>query len=101
MREDEERFVECDTHGRSDAAFVCQHLIAAAPEAVLGFHQTYYDPDNREWGDLGGWCDRCDVVWAREGEWTDAMGKFAGLRLVCASCFSEIKDHHQQQDQLS
>jgi hypothetical protein len=93
MSEDD-RAVECDAHGRSDAAFVCKHLACARPNAVLGFHQAQIDPQNREWGDLQGWCDRCDEVFLAEGEWNDASEAFAGITLVCSGCFFEIKARH-------
>ena len=94
MSAGEERRVECGTHGRAEAAFVCRHLVGATTGPGLGFHQAAVDPENREWGDLNGWCDQCDAIYAAAGEWNDASEAFAGVTLVCSGCFFDLKARH-------
>jgi hypothetical protein len=91
---DEERFVECARHGKCDAAFVCQHLVAGADGPPLGFNAAGIDPYNRRWGDQNGWCDECDQVLVLEGGWTDAAEEFASIKLVCDECFDELEEKH-------
>jgi hypothetical protein len=33
------------------------------------------------------WCLDCERTLTDEGEWTDRMGEFANLRLICDRCF--------------
>ena len=33
------------------------------------------------------WCLDCERLLTEEGEWTDRMGEFADLRLICDRCF--------------
>jgi hypothetical protein len=89
-----ERFVECGAHGRSDAAFVCKHLVAAKGGPMLGFHQAKVDPRNREWSDLNGWCDQCEQVYLAQGEWNGVSEGFAGVTLICSRCFFDMKARH-------
>jgi hypothetical protein len=54
----EDKYVECDTHGSSRAAFVCQHL---NKDTYAGFHEAFesnplIDPDD----DYQAWCDECE-----------------------------------------
>jgi hypothetical protein len=94
MSAHEDRFVECLAHGRTGAAFICRHLVNAMTGPVLGFHQAKIDPENRQWGDLNGWCDRCDQIFSAEGAWNDASEGFAGVTLVCSGCFFDLKAKH-------
>jgi hypothetical protein len=96
MSADESKSVECGTHGRADAAFVCRHLAGARTGPPLGFHQAYIDPENRQWGDLNGWCDRCDTIYAAEGEWNDTSEAFAGVTMICSGCFFDLKARHER-----
>jgi hypothetical protein len=92
--EEGERFVECYRHGRSQPAFVCRHLVAQSREQVpkpIGFFQAKFDPDNRRWDDLNAWCRACDDMLIAEGEWSERSTELAGITLVCAGCFSDMR----------
>ena len=60
--------VSCGLHGARPAAFVCRHVLESLRTgARVGFHT----PGDTEDDDQG-WCDACERVRAREGEWNDA-----------------------------
>jgi hypothetical protein len=42
------------------------------------------------------WCDKCDEVLQREGEWNDKSESFAGIMAVCEGCFEEIKKRNER-----
>ncbi|HLP12871.1 MAG TPA: hypothetical protein VK177_13130 [Flavobacteriales bacterium] len=84
--------IHCDKHGPGRPAFVCQHL---STQTKTGFHEEFESvfgmdlPGEDE--DFGAWCDVCEVERAKEGEWNEHNEDFAGIRVVCESCFFEIK----------
>jgi hypothetical protein len=93
-KSESQEFVECGSHGRSEPAFVCQHLVAAKDAAPVGFHEADVNPAAREWGDRNGWCDQCDKIYAWEGCWNDVSEAFAGITMVCSHCFSYLRSRH-------
>lgn len=61
-----DKYVECESHGMSRIALVCQHLLKGSN---LGFHETIdsnplIEPDD----DYQAWCNDCEKAWEREGE---------------------------------
>lgn len=86
--------VECKTHGTADATFLCQHLVNGEN---LGFHLGY-DPE--EPYDLcpDAWCDECEKVLDREGEWNDKAEEFSGIKLLCSQCYEDIREKNWLQD---
>lgn len=87
--------VECSTHGTSPGTFVCQHLKTGEN---LGFHLGY-DPDNPDSLYPDAWCDECEQVLEREGEWTDVAADYANIQLVCSHCYMTIRQKNWCQDQ--
>jgi hypothetical protein len=84
-----ERAVTCESHGTSRAAFVCRHL---NKDSYTGFHEAFesnplIEPDD----DFQAWCDECEKIRVREGEWNEVSEGFAKIRLICDQCFFEIK----------
>jgi hypothetical protein len=87
------KHVECETHGTSRVAFVCQHLLKGSD---LGFYEAFesnplIEPDD----DYQAWCGACEKVWEREGEWNETSMAFAKIKLVCDQCYFEIKRRNQ------
>lgn len=94
--------VECGEHGRRRAAFVCKHL-AAGEKA--GFNWGI-DPDDPHALCPDAWCDRCESVLEQQGEWNDAASSFAGITLICADCYVDIREKnwiedHEEFDRLA
>jgi hypothetical protein len=54
------------------------------------------DPDNRRWDELQGWCRACDDMLVADGEWTDRSTELAGITLVCAGCFADMRAKQAQ-----
>ena len=84
---DEYRNIDCPEHGSSAATYVCQHLITGQG---LGFH-VGPDPDAPDalWPDA--WCDACEAVLTREGEWNDTAVAYADIRLICSGCYQKAR----------
>ena len=84
--------VECHTHGEQEETFVCQHLVAALKtQERVGF---FWSGGPR--GDA--WCSACEEVRIREGgatgEWNERSEKFAGIKLLCGSCYDKLRALH-------
>jgi hypothetical protein len=85
---DRHDLVSCCTHGPRPAAFVCRHVLASLrARSRVGFH-TPGDAD----GDDQAWCDACEQVRAREGEWNDRSEAYAAIRLICIDCFHQARE---------
>ena len=86
-----ERTIVCGTHGEVLPAYVCAHL-AFSETAPLGFNQPDLDPGDTE---AQAWCDGCDAVLEKHGEWNEESEAFADIRLVCEFCFAALRERHQ------
>ncbi|HEY6124123.1 MAG TPA: hypothetical protein VIV63_05700 [Steroidobacteraceae bacterium] len=86
--------VQCDTHGETSAAFVCQHLLDGTE---LGFN-VGVDPETPDEICPDAWCDGCEGRFAEVGEWTDELYAQADIKLVCTSCYSDIRERNWIQD---
>lgn len=84
---DDDRTIECETHGTRTSAIVCCHLLRGT-DLVLGFVQDS-DPD-----DPMAWCDDCERMYSREQAWTPAFKQFAKLKVVCNACYAQLKELH-------
>jgi hypothetical protein len=86
--------ITCETHGAGRIAFVCQHLINGD---CAGFHEAFEsNPLIEQDDDYQAWCDECEKVRLKEGEWNDVSMAFAKIKLVCDQCYLEIKRRNQK-----
>lgn len=95
-RKIKEKYLHCDTHDTQRNAFVCQHLIHADG---AGFEEAFETVEGMELGeddDFQAWCDECEAVRQKEGEWNDRSQAFAGITVVCEKCYFEIKARNQK-----
>lgn len=78
------------THGMNQSAFVCQHLLG---QKKVGFWEPFDSQPDGDYpdGELNAWCDQCDAVFEREGDWNDTATEFADIQLVCSKCFFRMK----------
>ena len=83
--------MECARHGTHRPAFICQHLHVGEG---IGFNlaDESFDP---EWPFQSAWCDQCDQVLLREGEWNDVSEGFAKIMLICEGCLEEIRNRNR------
>jgi hypothetical protein len=80
--------VHCSAHGAQPAAYVCQHLLLTLHDSqARGF---FCDGNPSELPDA--WCAKCDeMLAAGGGEWTEDLGKVAGVRVICGLCYQRIR----------
>lgn len=87
---DEEYMVECCSHGKAQATFVCSHL-------VDGEDKNWYSskPDQED-AYPDAWCGKCHIHFLKEGEWNDSAEEAAGgadaLKILCCHCYSNRKE---------
>ncbi|MGH6897518.1 MAG: hypothetical protein ACREJ5_13390 [Geminicoccaceae bacterium] len=84
---DRRDLVSCDTHGTRPAAFVCRHVLdSLRTDQRVGFHTPGHADDDQAW------CDACEQVRAREGEWNQRSEAYADIRLICIDCYRRARD---------
>lgn len=94
-----DKYVNCDKHISDRVAFVCQHLIN---NTSVGFHEAFdFDPTIELDDDRQAWCDECEKIRLKEGEWTDEAMTFANIKVVCDQCYFEIKERNQTNENIS
>src|SRR5262245_48231623 len=71
--------IQCATHGESEAAFVCQHLLGGERR---GFNWAYGEEKPDAWCP-DAWCDECEAGLELAGEWTEEMAERADIKMVC------------------
>ncbi len=77
--------VTCASHGNGYATYVCQHLVRGRS---LGFCQAEATDDPRP----DAWCKECEQVRIKYGgDWTDESEAFAGITMVCSSCYDVVR----------
>ncbi len=79
--------IQCDTHGSNAGAYICQHLSSGKRR---GFHSGL-DPQQPYALCPDAWCDDCDAALVAAGSWTEAASAQAGITLVCAECYLDIR----------
>ena len=84
--------IECSIHGPQESTFVCQHLVRSlTTRERVGFFSA-----GSPRGDA--WCSACEDVRLREGgetgDWNERSEAFAGIKLLCGSCYDEAKRLH-------
>jgi len=90
-KEIKDLYVQCGEHRHGRRAFVCQHLNKTYK---TGFEEAFETHEDMELGlddDLQAWCDECEKIRLREGEWNDISMEFANIKLVCEYCYFEMK----------
>lgn len=80
----------CRIHGRKRPTFICKHLQYGKG---IGFHQPDSSPES-DWPFQNAWCDECNAILLKEGEWNDTSERFAGIIAICEGCFDDIKERN-------
>lgn len=87
-----EKYISCDTHESQRRAFVCKHL---TKNKKVGFEESFDTHEGMALlkdDDFQAWCNTCEKVRLKEGEWNDTSMAFADIKLVCEECYFEIKE---------
>ncbi|QJX48464.1 hypothetical protein HMJ29_16695 [Hymenobacter taeanensis] len=87
-----DKYIKCGTHEYGRRAFICNHLNTRAKAGFEESFETYENMELEEDDDFQAWCDKCEQVRQKEGGWNDNSMAFADIRLVCESCYFEIKE---------
>jgi hypothetical protein len=92
--------IDCDLHGPSDIAFVCQHIARGLLRRErVGFYWTGADPDDPH---PDAWCAACEERRNRDGgEWVGAAEKHLQAKILCAACYQVAKSFHMGGDPWS
>ncbi|MDH5543943.1 MAG: hypothetical protein OEZ43_00025 [Gammaproteobacteria bacterium] len=86
---EEENYIECCTHGKQQATFVCQHIVQTLSDGEARGFWWANDPENSR---PDAWCSACEsMVQKTNGEWTDDSEEFAGVKLLCGACYDIAK----------
>ncbi len=88
---DEYKFVECCTHGKQQATYVCQHIVQTLKDGKSrGFWSAEPEQGNER---PDSWCTACEeMVNSLGGEWNDESEAFAGVTLLCGACYDRAKE---------
>ncbi|MFP9114140.1 DUF6882 domain-containing protein [Flavobacterium sp. RHBU_3] len=92
MKENATELIQCNTHGLRRMAFVCQHLNKTQR---TGFHEAFETEPGMELyedDDFQAWCDDCETIRLEDDGWNEKAMEFAKIKLVCESCYFEMKD---------
>jgi hypothetical protein len=80
-----DRKINCAQHGPGHATYVCTHLRGGV---ACGHHASQRSDDD-PWPDA--WCDACEDVLEREGEWNDRSEQHADIQLLCHRCYEHVR----------
>ena len=76
--------IDCDTHGSSEATYVCGHLLETVRDGTpRGFHWVR-DED----GEIQAFCDDCWDATDEEWEWIQEQGP----KILCRRCLEAAAD---------
>ncbi|WP_028101745.1 DUF6882 domain-containing protein [Pseudoduganella violaceinigra] len=75
--------ITCPTHGDSEFAHVCKHLIEHPAQPWY----CGYPEEDAPWRDA--WCAACNAAFEREGEWNEKNEGEAEIGLLCCHCYEE------------
>lgn len=93
----ERNLIECNVHGKSRPAFVCQHLNTKNETGFEEAFETYPGMELAEGNDLQAWCNECEKERLRTNGWNDESMDFAKIKLVCEGCYFDIKEFNQKE----
>lgn len=90
----QEKTINCEIHGAIGPATRCGHLAGGrkAQRGRLGRVQAEFHTENREPGDLMGWCSDFDRVHVEDDGWNGEND--SRFKVVCELCFlATLRSH--------
>ena len=90
----EKDFIECDFHGKSRSAFICQHLNTHDKTGFDEAFETFRGMPLQHDDTLQAWCNKCENERLKTDGWSDESMEFAKIKLVCEGCYFDIKDYN-------
>lgn len=73
--------INCEQDGLSYETWICQHLFDNPKQTWFSRELSTENP----WPDAG--CSECDLVFARDSEWTETNSGSIGIKLLCYLCY--------------
>jgi hypothetical protein len=93
---EKEKYVYCEQHERKRRAFICQHLTKTSK---IGFEESFETFEDMEFeyknDDFQAWCNECEKVRLELNGWNEESENFAKIRLICETCYFEIKESNK------
>ena len=86
--------IDCNNHGFSRPAFVCQHLDLKKTKGFVEAFETFEGMDLEDDDDFQAWCNECEEVRKKYDGWNEESEKFAKIKLVCEKCYFELKKYN-------
>lgn len=84
-----QHLIECVEHGQQPSTCVCQHIAQTVSDGEARGFCWADDPDNPR---PDAWCSKCEAkVQETGGVWNDESETFAGVMLLCSSCYDRAK----------
>lgn len=88
-----QRYVECNAHGKQLATFVCQHIVQTLSDnRPRGFWSAEAEQDELY---PDSWCSECEAMINTVGEWNDETEAKAGVTMICSACYEKAKALNQ------
>ncbi|MEE8379814.1 MAG: hypothetical protein V3R49_05520 [Gammaproteobacteria bacterium] len=85
----DEHQVDCEEHGKSEATFICNHLLKRENSDWYSGEPLEDDP----YPDT--WCGLCHIHYEKEGEWNEVSETAAdasnSIKILCAECYERLK----------
>jgi hypothetical protein len=82
--------LQCARHGPSPTCYVCEHIDMAS--AGRGFNAALNAGDERP----DAWCDECDRLLERVGDWEALGDRHPKVQIVCAGCYDSLRARHER-----
>jgi hypothetical protein len=92
----ENDLIDCNIHGKSRPAFICQHLNTDSKTGFEEAFETYRGMELGEDDDLSAWCNECEKERLKTDGWNDDSMEFAKIKLVCEGCYFSIKEFNEE-----
>jgi hypothetical protein len=77
--------IKCATHGESEEAFICEHLMLVPAQYWCSGEPTSSEPSP------DAWCTVCDQHFQAEGEWNEHNEGKVPIKLVCQGCYKHLR----------
>lgn len=74
-----QREMICKLHGPTPTTLACRHIVGGI---ACGFHTGIGEGERPD-----AWCDKCDEMLMKGGEWTREMNRQADLAMTCTYCY--------------
>lgn len=76
----------CKKHNQKKTHYLCHHLDAKGQKKLLGLVEGSIDGETEY---VSAWCESCDVMYQKAGEWSELLLQKAQFKNVCEACYTE------------